>query len=628
MKIGYIGSCFSGKIVESLLLQNKNSALAAALTHIRTDLLVEHWVGKKILFPNRSTARAIIEYLEQKGELNKNKNRISCQSNESLSSFLRRLKEMDCLLIDNNFDLSSKLWRISFDGEEYILSNLQVKKQLIDCENLGLLALDKLKNIYQSFVDFVVKINPKIKIFILHYPVSGFLQMNAETRIRRAALFDEICSQIDGAFIIPSIEISLKDLSEKGPHYFSDRAYEIYAKLVARIITLGSVPSWFKSGMQLDRVGAWLEGDLVDVHNDSPDSNIGVDGAMVRKSNPYESLPDRQYWKLAVGDRYPLGITEIYDKKYSIRSEDRIATFGSCFAQHIGYHLKSNGFNFLDLEPAPSSISPADHKKLGYGIYSARYGNVYTSLQMLQLFQQAFGEISFDEVWEREGRYYDPFRPNIFPGGFSSPDEMLQERQAHLGKVRSIFETSEIIVLTLGLTECWCNQLTGAVYPTAPGVTVGQFDSSAHVFRNLGYMEIRQHVQELLTRLSVVNPKVRLVLTVSPVPLTATYEDKHVLVSTMHSKSILRSVAGDISSNYDSVDYFPSYEIIMSSPLRSMFFKSNLRNVHEGGVSFVMSHFFAQHGLPSKSNRSPDDEEGEDFCDEIFLELSKKIQAR
>ena len=81
-------------------------------------------------------------------------------------------------------------------------------------------------------------------------------------------------------------------------------------------------------------------------------------------------------------------------------------------------------------------------------------------------------------------------------------------------------------------------------------------------------------------------------MTVSPVPLAAATQN-HVLVATIQSKSILRSVAGELSEDYDSIHYFPSFEVISSHPARGMFFEPDLRNVNMFGVDLVMKHFFS-----------------------------------
>lgn len=66
----------------------------------------------------------------------------------------------------------------------------------------------------------------------------------------------------------------------------------------------------------------------------------------------------------------------------------------------------------------------------------------------------------------------------------------------------------------------------------------------------------------------------------------------HVLVATMASKSTLRAVAGQVASQFDFVDYYPSYEIINSPPFRGSFFEPNQRGVNHVGVDHVMTSFF------------------------------------
>jgi GSCFA family len=85
-------------------------------------------------------------------------------------------------------------------------------------------------------------------------------------------------------------------------------------------------------------------------------------------------------------------------------------------------------------------------------------------------------------------------------------------------------------------------------------------------------------------------------LTVSPVPLVATYEDRHVLVSTTYSKSVLRVAAETLSHSQAGVAYFPSYEIITGPHARGSFLEEDLREVKAEAVAHVMS-IFARHYL-------------------------------
>lgn len=618
MNIAYIGSCLSGQIVKSLLQQDPGHDLIAGLPHMRLDCLHELWVKKNNLFPGKDILADMLQHLEDMGQLHRNRVRTLHQAKEFLAAFHSHLKKIDWLIIDNNYDLSSKLWEIKYQKTPYRMVNLQIKEALADYEDLGFANLDIAAETYQELFDYFLSINSHLKIVLIQYPINGFvMQGNSKFRIDRALYSAKKLSRTERVINIPLVDIDSGNLSDNGPHYFSDHIYNLYGKLITRLANGDECPLLSQDSIHIAELDKWL--------NSTKKAEIRPSA---RGSNPYDVLPARNFWKPAVGERYPLAIEGLYDKKFPINTKHKIATFGSCFAQHIGHRLKASGFNYQDLESAPADMPAHERANHGYGIYSARYGNVYTSLQMLQLFQQAFGEQSFAEEWQSNGRYFDPFRPNIFPAGFATAEELHLERSRHLAIVRQLFENLDVLIFTMGLTECWINRKTGAAYPTAPGITVGTFDPDIYEFRNLGFTEIKQQMQDMIGRLRSVNPQARILLTVSPVPLTATYENRHVLISTMHSKSILRAVAGELADELSYVDYFPSYEIIVSSPYRSMFFKNNLRNIHDEGVDYVMTHFFRQHQIESASGElknSSDNALTEDFCDEVFLELSKKM---
>jgi hypothetical protein len=101
------------------------------------------------------------------------------------------------------------------------------------------------------------------------------------------------------------------------------------------------------------------------------------------------------------------------------------------------------------------------------------------------------------------------------------------------------------------------------------------------------------------------NPRARVILTVSPVPLAATARrDQHVLTATTYSKSVLRVAAETLVSRFRHVEYFPSYEIITGAFSRGAYYADDLRNVLEDGVSHVMR-LFMRHatGHPSPEPR-------------------------
>jgi hypothetical protein len=196
------------------------------------------------------------------------------------------------------------------------------------------------------------------------------------------------------------------------------------------------------------------------------------------------------------------------------------------------------------------------------------------------------------EHWEQDGRFYDPLRPAIEPDGFASLHELKEAREGTYAAIRKAVREADVFVFTLGLTECWRNRRTGLEYAICPGTIAGRFDPEVHFFANQRFAGITKEIRRCLELLNRENPGLRLLLTVSPVPLTATASGAHVLTATSASKSTLRAVARELVEDFDSVDYFPSYEIITHPAFRGMFYAPNQRSVVSEGVDFVMKNFF------------------------------------
>jgi hypothetical protein len=308
--------------------------------------------------------------------------------------------------------------------------------------------------------------------------------------------------------------------------------------------------------------------------------------------NPYQNLPQDAFWRTAIAERNPLQIEHLWKPKFPISNSSNIATAGSCFAQHIGKAFISRGYNWLDGEPSPPGLSAQEMKAFNYGIFSFRTGNLYTAAALKQWVSWALNNEPVEcEIWETKGRYFDPFRPNIEPNGFSSTDEAQASSKQTLKAIRNVITRANVFVFTLGLTEAWINERSGDVYPMCPGTVAGEFDASQHKFKNYSYPEILADLRAAIEMMTAENPQLKFLLTVSPVPLTATASGQHVLTATTYSKSVLRAAAGDVA-NAENVDYFPSYEIITGFPFRGMFFEPNMRNVVAAGVEFVMKSFF------------------------------------
>lgn len=312
----------------------------------------------------------------------------------------------------------------------------------------------------------------------------------------------------------------------------------------------------------------------------------------------YSNLSDEAYWRSGVVETDKTLWPDVFTPKFEISDKTAIATAGSCFAQHIGRKLKGQGMTVLDAEPAPASLSADDAKRLGYGIYSARYGNIYTPRQLRELLGDAAQDrVHEDLFWQKEDRFFDALRPGIEPDGFVSLSAAMDQRRAHLACVRQMLVDTDIFVFTLGLTEAWIDDQAGRVMALAPGVIAGDYDPARYRFHNFVFDELVGDLEAIYSALTAVNPHMKLLLTVSPVPLTATASNEHVLAATTYSKAVLRAAAGEMTNANSAIDYFPSYELVTTWAQDIPAFEANLRSVTPQMVDRVMSVFLSAYNL-------------------------------
>tara|TARA_A100001391_G_scaffold1033_8_gene1521 strand:- start:6400 stop:7467 length:1068 start_codon:yes stop_codon:yes gene_type:complete len=313
-----------------------------------------------------------------------------------------------------------------------------------------------------------------------------------------------------------------------------------------------------------------------------------IDGA----AHPYSGLHTYQYWRKSVSSVEPHLVDPVTNPRFTIDRGTRVAAAGSCFAQHIARSIGQAGYNVLVTEDG-GDLAESERAERGYGFFPARFGNIYTTIQLLQLFEEAFGERPpLTEAWERpDGRFVDPVRQQVDPAGFESPEAVQQDRQRHLTCVRRMFEQADLFVFTLGLTEAWRMRSDGTVLSSAPGVVAGAYDPASHEFVNFSVEQTFGALQSFLDKFHQVNPQAKVLLTVSPVPLIATYEDRSVLSSTTVSKAVLRVAADMAIKDYGWVDYFPAFEIITGSSSGGMYFEDDHRAVNALGVAHAVRCF-------------------------------------
>jgi len=265
-----------------------------------------------------------------------------------------------------------------------------------------------------------------------------------------------------------------------------------------------------------------------------------------------------------------------------------VASMGSCFAREIRKVLLKEGYAYITEETDnPASVHA-----------SAAWERTYNTFSMRQIFEYTFESFTPDLRWwtvPDSGRIQDPYRRILL---YDSLDEAEEDFEKHRLHSRRALERAEVLILTLGLTEIWEDRVDGSVIciPSGPYPKEGG-DMGRYRFRVSRYPENLENLERIHTMMNRNNPGCKLLVTVSPVHLWATFrEDADVISASCNSKSTLRAVADEFVYSHDNVFYFPAYEIatIYSMLMERSYFSDGKENFHvnKPTVRFIMEHFF------------------------------------
>jgi hypothetical protein len=309
--------------------------------------------------------------------------------------------------------------------------------------------------------------------------------------------------------------------------------------------------------------------------------------------HPYQTFPDRQFWSKSVSKDFDA--REVATLPYPLlNAGHKIMSAGSCFAATLVPYLEKSGFRYVRTSSKHPNFETAAAENFSYDTFSAAYGNIYTARHLLQLTRRSLGTFSPQEDrWHIDGAVIDPFRPGLRYFARTDREFDLLTKQ-YLDSVVAAFRSCDVFIFTLGLTEAWRSKLDGAVYPACPGTIAGTFDGTLYEFVNFTVADVTDDLNAFVEEIRRINPNVRIILTVSPVPLVATASRHHVLAATIYSKSVLRVAAEQTVVKNENVFYFPAYEIVTGPQSPKNFFESDMRSVSSEAIEVVMAAFLAK----------------------------------
>lgn len=280
-----------------------------------------------------------------------------------------------------------------------------------------------------------------------------------------------------------------------------------------------------------------------------------------------------------------------------IGPDTRIFTMGSCFAVEIRNALRERGHHVLpDYFGIPFA---ADRVSIGR-LPERDNVNHYDTYSILQEFERAFGEAPADSfppldvvpgrLRKRLGsgaRWQDPYRREVYATTRESIESVSEAITRTIGDG---IRRADLYVLTLGLIETWVDASSGRhVWSERVRRLVSEPERIR--FHHTSYDENLANLRRVCDLIHHHHPDRPIVLTVSPVALGETYSGMDVVAANTLSKSLLRTVAGQILRERPSVRYWPSYELAQRNDL----FEPDGRHVTAPAVGHIVETFVANH---------------------------------
>jgi len=246
-----------------------------------------------------------------------------------------------------------------------------------------------------------------------------------------------------------------------------------------------------------------------------------------------------------------------------ITQKQHITTFGSCFATHVTSYLKGNGFN------VGQNFAITDDIVIPVIFCADAINNTFAVRQQF--------EWALEDRCILEHTWYHNSRKLIL-----DTNEMQQ-------RTREKLLTTDIFIITLGLSEVWYNRETGEVFWGA--IPTDIFDTSKYDFKVSTMWENKCNIKAIIDLIRKYRPEAHIIFTLSPIPLQATFRPVTCITANTVSKSILRVAVDETyrELNDSLLHYFPSYEVVREG-FPDPYTEDN-RHVRPEIIKFMMEQF-------------------------------------
>ena len=249
--------------------------------------------------------------------------------------------------------------------------------------------------------------------------------------------------------------------------------------------------------------------------------------------------------------RTPININAGFKLGYA----DKILMLGSCFTENIGQKLDDANMNVV-VNPTGILFNP---ESIAETIDKAIEGS----------------PVCENDVFEHNGLWSNL----MFHGRFSSPDKQdaLQLMNEAINLAHSRLMETNVLILTFGTAYIYRNKADGRVVANCHKLPANNFERQM-----LNVQDITDRYTALFERLSAINQKLQIVLTVSPVRHLRDGAHDNQL-----SKSTLLLATDQLVQHFGNVHYFPSYEIMMDDLRDYRFYANDMVHPSDMAVDYI-----------------------------------------
>lgn len=264
---------------------------------------------------------------------------------------------------------------------------------------------------------------------------------------------------------------------------------------------------------------------------------------------------------------------EIAPSKVKLAYTNKMITLGSCFSENIGQRLQNAGFH-VDANPFGILFNPASIKN---------------SLNLL-IKKRFFTE---EDIF-KNGSLWSSFSHST---AFSATEQhkCLNEINQRIEVATKQLHLTDVVLITFGTAWVYQHNDTSKIV------------SNCHKLPASNFTRIRLTVDEivasyipLIEQLQQLNPNIQLIFTVSPIRHWKDGAHENNL-----SKSILHLAIEGLKEQFDSVHYFPAYEIQLDELRDYRFYAADMLHPSETAIDYIWKRFaetyFSKETLQIKS---------------------------